>query len=424
MQDVVVTGIGLAAGRFTSPEALFAHIGQGGSLIREHPFHAECGFPNPASAFLDAAAWHSAGHAAPEPPEGLSSLARLAWGTAGQAWERSGLPPRLQGHRVGVFVARNKHMMEAERLERLTHWYDFETGRIDLDRYIAEGGHDPQRYFHRLQDEVALCLARRFGLDDFVMTHGDACAAGSMAIGSAYRYLRHGELDVALAGGADNLCDVLSLIVFSAIGALAQDSPYTGPAISRPFDKQRSGFVMGEGSSFLVLETRRHAEARGAPVLARIGGFAGMAEACRMTASREDGSEYARCIEAALDDAGLAAHEVDHINAHGTSTGANDACEAAAIRRVFGERAAHIPITANKSAMGHSLGNSGAAEAVLSVLSLQRQVVLPTLNYSEADEKCSGLDIVTSLRPALINTILSNSFGFGGENCVLILRAA
>jgi 3-oxoacyl-[acyl-carrier-protein] synthase II len=159
-------------------------------------------------------------------------------------------------------------------------------------------------------------------------------------------------------------------------------------------------------------------------VLARIGGFAGMAEACRMTASLDDGSEYARCIEAALDDAGLAAHQVDHINAHGTSTGANDACEAAAIRRVFGERAARIPITANKSAMGHSIGNSGAAEAVLSVLSLQRQVVLPTLNYSEADEKCSGLDIVTSLRPALINTILSNSFGFGGENCALILRAA
>lgn len=245
-----------------------------------------------------------------------------------------------------------------------------------------------------------------------------------MAIGNGYRHIRHGILDVALVGGVELLCDFSSLIIFSAIGALAQTGPFKDTEVSRPFDKNRYGFVMGEGSAFLVLESRTHAQARGAPVLACVAGYAGQAEACRITASEEDGSEYARCILSALADAGLSPASIDHINAHGTSTVANDNCEAAAIHYVFGEHAGRIPITANKSAMGHSLANSGAAEAVLSILSLRRQQILPTLNLTAADNACDGLDIVTQTRSAPISAILSNSFGFGGENCALVLRAA
>jgi 3-oxoacyl-[acyl-carrier-protein] synthase II len=424
-QDVVVTGIGLVAGSFIYPEALFDHIGRGGSLIQVHPFHAACGFPNPASAFLDPVTWRVVDkYTFLESAETLGPAARLAWYTAGQAWEQSGLPPRLDQRRGGVFIACNKHPMEAERLTGLANCYDFEKGQLDLDRYIATSKHEPERFYRRLQDNTALTLAQRFGLMDAIMTHGDACAAGGMSIGNAYRYIRHGVLDVALAGGTEVMCNLVPLIAFSVIGAHAQESSFTGPSISRPFDKDRGGFVMGEGSACLVLESRSHAEARGANILARISGYAGVAEACSMTASKKDGSEYARCIESALSDAGLEPTAVDHINAHGTSTLISDACEAAAVRRVFGAHAGHIPITANKSAMGHSLGNSGATEAVLSVLSLQRQLVLPTLNYSEADVACDGLDIVTDLRPTSVRVVLSNSFGFGGENCALILQAA
>jgi 3-oxoacyl-[acyl-carrier-protein] synthase II len=424
MRDVVVTGIGLAAGHIINAEALFDHITEGRSLIRDQTFQVDSGFPNPASAVMGDAAWHAVNQSLADKEEVTGDAVRLAWYTAGQAWERSGLPDRLDGQRAGVFVARNKLGMEAGRLAALARHYDAETGRLNLDRYIAEGGHDPKRYYNRVQDEAALSLARRFGLYDIAMTHSDACAAGGIALGTAYRHIHHGDLDVALAGGVETLGSYISMIVFSIIGAMAQVCPLKGADISRPFDKDRCGFVMGEGSAFLVLESRRHAEERGACILAHLSGFAGMAEACRMTASLEDGSEYARCIEAALADAGLSAMDIDHINAHGTSTVANDGCEAAALRKVFGNRAGSIPLTANKSAMGHSLANSGVAEAVLSIITLQRQVVLPTLNFGEADESSSGLDIVTNPRPAFVRTVLSNSFGFGGENCALILKAA
>ncbi len=424
-QDVVVTGIGVAAGSFVEPDALFNHIGSGGSLIRVHPFHAACGFPNPASAFLDPTTWDIVDeYAVLENKETLGPAARLAWYTAGKAWEQSGLPLQLDQACGGVFIACNKHPMETERLAELAQCCDFEKGQLDLDQYITTSTHDPKRFYQRLQDHTALILAQRFGLTQVIMTHGDACAAGGMAIGNAYRYIRHGVLDVALAGGTEVMCSLMPLLAFSMIGAHAQESAFPDASSSRPFDKQRGGFVMGEGSACLVLESRDHAEARGARILAEIGGYAGIAEAHSITASKRDGSEYARCIQSALADAGIEPDQVDHINAHGTSTQVSDACEAAAIRQVFGANAGQIAITANKSALGHSLGNSGAIEAVLSVMSLKKQMILPTLNYTEGDLEGDALNIVTELRPEPVNVILSNSFGFGGENCALVLKAA
>ena len=424
-QDVVITGIGLVAGDFIHPEVLFDYMGSGQSLIQGHPFHIDCGFPNPASAFLSPKAWRVIDeYAALESSNTLGPLARLAWYTAGQAWKQSGLPLHLDQEPGGVFMACNKYSIEAKHLTELTNCFDFKKRQVDLDRYIETSTHEPDHFYSRLQDTATLTLSQRFGLTDIVMTHGDACAAGGMAIGGAYRYIQDGVLDVALSVSAELLCNLIPLIAFSVIGAHAQGSPFTGPSISRPFDKERSGFVMGEGSACLVMESRSHAEKRGATILAQMSGYAGIAEAFSMTASNKDGSEYARCIELALSDAGLLPTAVDHINAHGTSTQVSDACEAAAIRRVFGADAGNVPITANKSAMGHSLGNSGITEAVLSILTLQKQAVLPTLNYSHADTECDALDIVTALRPMPINVILSNSFGFGGENCSLILQAA
>ncbi|PJN36165.1 3-oxoacyl-ACP synthase [Streptomyces sp. CB02959] len=432
--EVVVTGIGLVAGQLTDPEALFDHLAEGRTLITEHPLHKEWGVPCAVSAHIDPQVWQALADAAPEEAGPLGPAGVLAWHAAAQAWERSGLPRRLDTERGGVFLACNRMVMEPAELTWLAAHVDHEAGALDLDGYLehldgpaasdADGGLDPQRYEKIQPDSATAALADYFGAAGVLETHADACAAGGMAIGSAYRYIRSGTLDVALAGGAESLTTLTAVTAFYGVGALAPAEGRDPARISRPFDKDRSGFVIGDGAAFLVLESRAHAEARGARILAEVAGYAGVTEAVKMTSSSRDGSDYAECIRAALADAGLAPEDIDHVNAHGTSTEANDTCEAAALHTVFGARAATLPITGNKSAMGHSLANSGAAEAVLSVLSLERQTLLPTLNFAEPDEVTGGLDIVTERRPARVTAVLSNSFGFGGQNCSLILAEA
>ncbi|GGU66404.1 putative 3-oxoacyl-(Acyl-carrier-protein) synthase II KasB [Streptomyces albospinus] len=423
--EVVVTGIGLVAGQLTDPEALFDHIAQGRTLITEHPRHKEWGVPCAVSAHVDPQVRQALEDAAPEEAGPLGPAGVLAWHAAAQAWERSGLPRRLDSERGGVFLACNRMVMEPAELTGLAAHVDYGAGEFDLDGYLdADAGPDPRRHARIQPDTATGSLADYFGAAGVLETRADACAAGGMAIGSAYRYIRSGALDVALAGGAESLTTLTSVAAFYGVGALAPADGKAPAEISRPFDKDRSGFVIGDGAAFLVLESRAHAEARGARILARVAGYAGVTEAVKMTSSSRDGSDYAECIRAALADAGLAPEDIDHINAHATSTQANDTCEAAALHTVFGERAAGIPVTGNKSAMGHSLANSGAAEAVLSVLSLQRQAVLPTLNFTEPDEVTAGLDVVTERRDARVTAVLSNSFGFGGQNCSLILAQA
>ncbi|MER7990926.1 beta-ketoacyl-[acyl-carrier-protein] synthase family protein [Streptomyces noursei] len=432
--EVVVTGIGLVAGQLTDPEALFDHLAEGRTLITEHPLHKEWGVPCAVSAHIDPEVRQELADAVPEEAGPLGSAGVLAWHAAAQAWQRSGLPRRLDAERGGVFLACNRMVMEPAELTALADHVDHEAGALDLDGYLerldgtaapdAADGLDPQRHQKVQPDSATAALADYFGAAGVLETHADACAAGGMAIGSAYRYIRSGTLDVALAGGAESLTTLTSVTAFYGVGALAPADGRDPAQISRPFDKDRSGFVIGDGAAFLVLESRAHAEARGARILATVAGYAGVTEAVKMTSSSRDGSDYAQCMRAALTDAGLAPEDIDHVNAHGTSTEANDTCEAAALHTVFGARAAQLPITGNKSAMGHSLANSGAAEAVLSVLSLQRQTLLPTLNFTEPDEVTSGLDVVTERRPARVTAVLSNSFGFGGQNCSLILAEA
>lgn len=305
----------------------------------------------------------------------------------------------------------------------LCRHYDPVADQVSLDDYLQHENHDASSYFHKRQDMAALTLAQVYGFDDAIMTPGDACAAGGISIGTGFRHIAHGELDVALVGATETMSNYVPLIAFAALGALSQHPTDAPEKLSRPFDKDRSGFIMGEGSAFLVLESLEHAQKRGAVILAKLSGFSRQCEAYRITASPKDGSDYGRCIQAALDDAGLPASAIDHINAHGTSTMQNDSVESAAIKLVFGERAAEIPTTSNKSALGHSLAASGAIEAVLSVVSLQEQMLLPTLNFHEGDADTSGLNIVQKAAPMTIKHIVSNSFGFGGENCVLVLSA-
>ena len=248
-----------------------------------------------------------------------------------------------------------------------------------------------------------------------------ACAAGSNAIGDAFRLLQLGKADAMVCGGAESAITPLGVAGFASAKALSfrNDDPATA---SRPFDKERDGFVIGEGSGLLVLETLSHAEARGATILAEIVGYGTTCDAHHITSPTPGGVGGAAAMRLALDDAGLNAESIDYVNAHGTSTPANDSNETAAIKSALGHRASSIPVSSTKSMTGHLLGGSGGIEAVACVLALQHNVVLPTINYSNPDPDCD-LDVVpNTAREHTLGTVLSNSFGFGGHNVCLAFK--
>jgi 3-oxoacyl-[acyl-carrier-protein] synthase II len=266
-------------------------------------------------------------------------------------------------------------------------------------------------------------LAIEFGVSGPNSTNAMSCASGSMAIGEAFRQVRDGYADVMLAGGAEAPLATLCFGAFALIRAMStrNDDPATA---SRPFDADRDGFVMGEGCAVLVLEAWEHAVARGARIHAELCGYGTTNDAHHMTAPLPDGAQAARCMRQALRDAGVAPDAVDYINAHGSSTPLNDPTETLAIRTVFGDHAARIPVSSTKGYYGHALGASGAFEAAIAALALARGWIPPTLNLETPDPACD-LDYVPHHgRDVAPSVVLSNSFGFGGINASLVLRRA
>ncbi|MDI3281412.1 MAG: beta-ketoacyl-[acyl-carrier-protein] synthase II, partial [Bacillota bacterium] len=248
-----------------------------------------------------------------------------------------------------------------------------------------------------------------------------ACASGSHSIGDAFRIIQHGCADVMICGGTEASISELALAGFCASRALStrNDEPQRA---SRPFDLNRDGFVMGEGAGILILESLEHAQQRKARIYAELIGYGSTGDAYHITAPPEDGNGAARCMAMALADAGLKPEEVGYINAHGTSTKLNDACETAAIKAVFGPAAYKIPISSTKSMIGHLLGAAGGVEAVVTVLTLFHGVIPPTINYETPDPACD-LDYVPNVaRRQPVEVAMSNSFGFGGHNAALVFR--
>ncbi len=261
----------------------------------------------------------------------------------------------------------------------------------------------------------------RYGLRGPLGCPVTACAAGLQAIGDGMRLIRSGEANVALVGGAEACIDPLSLASFHAMKALSTEQGDPTCA-SRPFDRARNGFVMGEGAGMLVIETLDHAEARGATPLAILSGYGTSADAHHITAGPEDGSGAAAAIRAALRMAGLAPDAISHINAHATSTPVGDRAEIAALRNAFGDALTGIPISATKSATGHLLGAAGGVESVFSILSVMHNRLPPTQNLNDVDEGLDDLDFVSgSARENPTQHVLCNGFGFGGVNAALIV---
>jgi 3-oxoacyl-[acyl-carrier-protein] synthase II len=249
-------------------------------------------------------------------------------------------------------------------------------------------------------------------------TVNSLCASGADAIGTAMNFIRLGYADLMIAGGTDSSISPVGIAGVDILGALShQLDPLKA---SRPFDANRDGFVFGEGTGILVLESYEHAKKRGAPILAEVAGAGWSFDAYDQTAPASETEAYA--MRTALQNAGVKPEEVDYINAHGTSTKLNDACETKAIKMVFGEKAYNIPISSTKSMIGHIICAAGAIEAIASILIMNNGIIHPTINYETPDPECD-LDYVPNVtRPAKVDICLTNSFGLGGENCCLVLK--
>jgi 3-oxoacyl-[acyl-carrier-protein] synthase II len=271
-----------------------------------------------------------------------------------------------------------------------------------------------------LPDTAAGTVAIHLGVRGPNMAIVSACASGTNAIGEAAETIRRGAADVILTGGSEAVIGPIAMAGLGAMTALStrNDEPERA---SRPFDKERDGFVMGEGAAILVLESLEYARARGARVLGEITGYGSTNDAFHISAPAENGAGAAICMQNALDDAGLSGRDIGYINAHGTSTLLNDKSETAAIKTVFGKLAYNIPVSSTKSMTGHLLGAAGAVEAVICVNILQDGVLPPTINYETPDPECDLDYVPNRARPAIVQNIISNSFGFGGHNASIIL---
>jgi len=248
-----------------------------------------------------------------------------------------------------------------------------------------------------------------------------ACASGAHGVGYAYTDIMLGRAKAMICGGAESTIDALAVSGFNAMKALSTRNDDPAKA-SRPFERDRTGFVIGEGSGILVLEELGFAKARGANILAEVAGFGASGDAFHMTAPSENGEGAALAMRAALREAGLAPEDIDSINAHGTSTQLNDLCETRAIKHVYGDHAKKIAVTANKSMIGHCLGAAGAIESVFSVMSILHGIVPPTINYDNPDPECD-LDYTPGQpKEQNVRAIMSNSFGFGGTNACVIFK--
>ncbi|MGQ0506472.1 MAG: beta-ketoacyl-ACP synthase II [Myxococcaceae bacterium] len=264
-------------------------------------------------------------------------------------------------------------------------------------------------------------ISMRYGAKGPNWSPVSACATSAHAIGEAWKSIRLGETDAVIAGGSEAAITPLGIGGFSVMRALSSrnDDPERA---SRPFDKDRDGFVEGEGAGVVVLEELEHAKKRGAVILAELVGYGANSDAHHVTQPAPEGEGAARCMRLALKSAGIAAEEVGYINAHGTSTPFNDANETKAIKAVFGEHAKKVMVSSTKSMTGHMLGAAGGAEAVISTLALTRGVLPPTINYTTPDPECDLDYVPNTAREVRVNAVMSNSFGFGGTNAVLIFK--
>ncbi len=340
----------------------------------------------------------------------MARFSQLSVAAAGQAIDDAGLNgSTLDRDRIGVVMGNGNG--------------GFPTTEENARVLVARGGMRMSPFFIPmiLPNMAAANVSRLFGLKGYSSTIITACAAGTQAIGEAAEVVKRGSADVVLAGGCEAGISQLGLGGFNIIKALSRQNDEPEKA-SRPFDANRDGFIPAEGSAILVVESLENALDRGARILVEVLGQGVSSDAYHAVHPDEDGNGAARAVKWALEDAQVGPDEIDYINAHGTSTPLNDLSETRAIKKAFGEQAYKVPISSTKSMIGHALGGSGALEAVASVKTILENEIHPTINYEVPDPDCDLDYVPNKARQQRVDTVLSNSFGFGGQNACLVLR--
>ncbi|HJR44911.1 MAG TPA: beta-ketoacyl-ACP synthase II [Actinomycetota bacterium] len=408
MNDVVITGLGLVTPIGIGVESFWAALLEGrsgaGALTR---FDTEGHAVKIAAQVddFDATDWI-------EPREAARTdrFCQMGVAAACLAWEHAALDDHPQGSRIGVIVGSGIGGLSTIEEQHSA---------------LLRGG--PRRVSpfmvpRLMPNAAAAAIAMRFGVKAVNYSVSSACATGAHAVGEALEALRAGRADVMIAGGCEAALTPLALAAFARMGALSTRNEDPAAA-SRPFDKDRDGFVFGEGAGVVVLERAEHAEARGAEPIARLTGYGATEDAFHVTQPDPEGLGASEAMRLAMEDAGLTPGAVDYINAHGTSTPFNDRIETTAIKQAVGNEAKRIPVTSTKSQTGHLLGAAGAVELAATALILQRKVIPATINLDTPDPDCD-LDYVSEgPRNEEARVGMSNSFGFGGQNACLVVEA-
>ena len=454
MNRVVITGMGWITPMGHSLDTVWQRLLNAESGISKTTIFDASTFPTTFSAevkdfrledFVPDAAQH----------QGVGRNTRFALGACAQAWKMAGLPPlssvgsalrtdsgtengpqcgpySLDLDRVGIYLGSGEGSLdfEAYTTAALSSWQP-ETGSIDSVKW-AQIAFERMQVTRELEQEPNMPLshlALLTGARGPAMNCLTACAASTQAIGEATEILRRGDADVMIGGGAHSMIHPFGVTGFNRLTALAQDDKLRetlgtdNPILaSRPFDLQRGGFVLGEGAGMVILETLDHAQKRGATILAEVVGYGSTADAYRITDQDPDGLGAIAAMQEALADAELSPTDVNYINAHGTGTKENDGNETTAIKSVFGDKAKNVPVSSIKSMMGHLIAAAGAVEMICCVLALRDQMLPPTTNLKNPDPECD-LDYVPNIaRAAKVDVVVSNSFGFGGQNDTLIIK--
>jgi 3-oxoacyl-[acyl-carrier-protein] synthase II len=405
---VVITGMGAITCLGNSVDEFWTGLKNGKSGIREISLVSPDGFPCRVSG--EVRDFDTAEYMDRKESRRMARFSQFAVAAAHQAVKDSGLDLENEDlDRIGVLIGSGSGgLPETDQQAEIR---------------VTRGVNRMSPYYipMMLVNMAAANISHTFNLTGYTNTCVTACAASTQAIGEASEIIRRGGADVIVTGGTEaGICEI-GMGGFSTMRAL---TTWTGDPVkaSRPFDSGRDGFAPSEGSGILIMESLQHATDRGAQIYAEIGGWGVSADAYHLVQPHPEGVGAAKAMKRALDSAGVSLDEIDYINAHGTSTPINDKSETIAVKRVFGEKAYNIPISSTKSMVGHSLGASGALEAIVCINSINDRIMHPTINQEETDPDCD-LDYVPNVaREADLDVVMSNSFGFGGQNAALVIK--
>jgi 3-oxoacyl-[acyl-carrier-protein] synthase II len=408
---VVITGMGLVSPAGSDVEGFWRSLVSGESSLSRLPDNVGSQLAVCAAATVDEFSLDKTHPSFLKRPRGrLPLFVEYALAAAAEAMRDAALDPRSSDPgRLGVVMGNG------------AGGFPYIGPHLEALRQRGPGRVDPQVLTQMIPNVVVGHMANAFGARGYNNTIVAACASGTQALGEAARAIREGLADVVLAGGTEAWITEVGLVSFSVLGALSnwQGDP---AGASRPFDKDRSGFVPAEGAAVLVIEERESALERGATVLAELAGYASTNDAFHLVAPDPEGRGAAECIRLALENARASPADVDYVNAHGTATVRGDISETRALRLALGRYAETVPISATKSMIGHGMGASGALEVVAVVQTVRSGVIHPTINLDTPDPECDLDYVPHSARKAVVTTVLKNSFGFGGHNACLVIR--